>query len=121
MRRRAVDAEAGAYGATEGPLFSRTPAYSPGLRFWDSELPTEPHEANAKANSFASIEKHPDYTPTEHAKAMKVSPNQVYGLAGKLQAGGKINQDGERGPLEGQEVHDKGEGVVGLHPHVWVS
>jgi hypothetical protein len=39
---------------------------------------------------LASIEKHPDYKPSEHAKAMKVSPNQVYGLAKKLQEEGKI-------------------------------
>ncbi len=39
---------------------------------------------------LASIEKHPDFKPSEHAKAMKVSPNQVYGLARKLQAEGKI-------------------------------
>ena len=41
---------------------------------------------------LASIKKHPDYKPSEHAKAMKVSPNQVYGLARKLQEEGKINK-----------------------------
>ena len=41
---------------------------------------------------LASIEKHPDFKPSEHAKAMKVSPNQVYGLARKLQADGKITK-----------------------------
>lgn len=39
---------------------------------------------------LASIENHPDYKPSEHAKAMKVSANQVYGLASKLQEEGKI-------------------------------
>lgn len=41
---------------------------------------------------LASIEKHPDYKPGQHAKAMKVSPNQVYGLARKLQEDGKISK-----------------------------
>ena len=41
---------------------------------------------------LASIEKHPDYKPSEHAKAMKVGPNQVYGLASKLQEEGKITK-----------------------------
>ena len=41
---------------------------------------------------LASIEKHPDFKPSEHAKAMKVSPNQVYGLARKLQDDGKITK-----------------------------
>lgn len=39
---------------------------------------------------LASIEKHPDFKPSEHAKAMKVSPNQVYALARKLQDEGKM-------------------------------
>jgi hypothetical protein len=39
---------------------------------------------------LASIEDHPEYKPSEHAKAMKVSPNQVYGLASRLQGQGKI-------------------------------
>ena len=41
---------------------------------------------------LASIEKHPDFKPSEHAKAMKVSPNQVYALASKLQDEGKITK-----------------------------
>jgi hypothetical protein len=41
---------------------------------------------------LSSIKKHPDYKPSEHAKAMKVSPNQVYGLARKLQDEGKITK-----------------------------
>ena len=41
---------------------------------------------------LASIEKHPEYKPSEHAKAMNVSPNQVYGLVRKLQAERKITK-----------------------------
>jgi Mn-dependent DtxR family transcriptional regulator len=33
-----------------------------------------------------------DYRPSEHAKAMKVSPNQVFGLARKLQEEGRITK-----------------------------
>jgi hypothetical protein len=39
---------------------------------------------------LASIEQHPEYKPSEHAKAMKVSPKQIYPLASKLQGEGKI-------------------------------
>lgn len=41
---------------------------------------------------LTSIENHPDYKPSEHAKAMKVSPNQVYALARKLHDEGKITK-----------------------------
>jgi hypothetical protein len=41
---------------------------------------------------LASIEKHPEYKSSEHATAMKVSPNQVYGLARKLQDEGTITK-----------------------------
>jgi hypothetical protein len=41
---------------------------------------------------LASIEKHPDFKPSEHAKAIKVSPNQVYSLANKLQGEGRITK-----------------------------
>jgi hypothetical protein len=45
-----------------------------------------------QAQLLASIERHPEYKPSEHAHAMKVSPNQVYGLARKLQDEGKITK-----------------------------
>jgi hypothetical protein len=41
---------------------------------------------------LTSIEKHPDFKPSEHAKGMKVSPNQVYSLASRLQEEGKITK-----------------------------
>src|SRR5215218_7367629 len=41
---------------------------------------------------LASIEEHPDFKLSEHAKAIKVSSNQVYGLAKKLQGDGKITK-----------------------------
>ena len=41
---------------------------------------------------LASIDKHPDFKPSEHAKAMKVSPSQVYGLARNLQDEGQITK-----------------------------
>jgi hypothetical protein len=41
---------------------------------------------------LASVEKHPDYKPSEHAKAMKVSANQIYALASKLQDEGRITK-----------------------------
>jgi hypothetical protein len=44
---------------------------------------------------LASIEKHPEYKLGEHAKAMKVDPKQVYGLASKLQKEGKITETGK--------------------------
>ncbi len=39
-----------------------------------------------------SVSKHPDYKPSEHAKAIGVSPNQVYSLARKLQKEGKLTK-----------------------------
>jgi predicted transcriptional regulator of viral defense system len=41
---------------------------------------------------LASVSKHPEYKPSEHAKAMGVSANQVYSLATKLQKEGKITK-----------------------------
>ena len=41
---------------------------------------------------LASVTKHPDYKPGEHAKAMGVSANQVYSLANKLQKEGKLTK-----------------------------
>ena len=41
---------------------------------------------------LASLSKHPDYKPSEHAKAMGVSANQVYSLATKLQKEGKLTK-----------------------------
>lgn len=41
---------------------------------------------------LASIKRHPDYKPAQHAKAMKVSANHVYGLASKLQDAGEITK-----------------------------
>jgi hypothetical protein len=41
---------------------------------------------------LASVSKHPDYKPSEHAKAMGVSANQVYSLATKLQKEGKLTK-----------------------------
>jgi predicted Rossmann fold nucleotide-binding protein DprA/Smf involved in DNA uptake len=41
---------------------------------------------------LASVSKHPDYKPGEHAKAMGVSANQVYSLATRLQKEGKITK-----------------------------
>lgn len=41
---------------------------------------------------LASVSKHPDYKPSEHAKAIGVSANQVYSLATKLQKEGKLTK-----------------------------
>ena len=41
---------------------------------------------------LASFEKYPEYKPSEHAKAIKVNPNQVYALAGRLQDEGRITK-----------------------------
>ena len=41
---------------------------------------------------LTSVSKHPDYKPSEHAKTMGVSANQVYSLATKLQKEGKLTK-----------------------------
>jgi predicted Rossmann fold nucleotide-binding protein DprA/Smf involved in DNA uptake len=41
-----------------------------------------------------SIRRNPSYKATEHAKAIGISPNQVYSLANKLQEQGKITKTG---------------------------
>jgi len=41
---------------------------------------------------LASVTKHPDYKPGEHATAMGVSVNQVYSVATKLQKEGKLTK-----------------------------
>ena len=41
---------------------------------------------------LASVSKHPDYKPSEHAKAIGVSTNQVYSVATKLQKEGKLTK-----------------------------
>lgn len=71
-----------------------------GLVHLDGREPKKPARRTAKRaprgerqrQLLASIEKHPEFKPSEHAKAMKVSPNQVYALARKLQDEGKITK-----------------------------
>ena len=41
---------------------------------------------------LTSVTKHPDYKPSEHAKAIGVSVNQVYSVATKLQKEGKLTK-----------------------------
>ncbi len=41
---------------------------------------------------LASVTKHPDYKPSEHAKAIGVPTNQVYSVATKLQKEGKLTK-----------------------------
>jgi predicted transcriptional regulator len=41
---------------------------------------------------LASVSKHPEYRPSEHAKAIGVSANQVYAVAAKLQKEGKLTK-----------------------------
>lgn len=45
---------------------------------------------------LASIKKHPNYTQTEHAKAMGIGSNQVYGLVSKLTQAGTIKKSRNR-------------------------
>lgn len=44
---------------------------------------------------LASIKKHPDFKQAEHAKAMGVSSNQVYGLVNKMTKAGTIKKSKE--------------------------
>ena len=62
-----------------------------------SKTPTRKTTKRAKPGQrekqlLASVSKHPDYKPSEHAKAMGVSANQVYSLATKLQKEGKLTK-----------------------------
>lgn len=41
---------------------------------------------------LASIKKHPDYKQAEHAKAIGISSNQVYGLVNKMTTAGTIKK-----------------------------
>jgi sugar-specific transcriptional regulator TrmB len=59
--------------------------------------PTRKTKKRAKSGQrekqlLTSVSKHPDYKPSEHAKAMGVSANQVYSLANKLQKEGKMTK-----------------------------
>ena len=41
---------------------------------------------------LTSVSKHPDYKPSEHAKAIGVSTNQVYSVATRLQKEGQLTK-----------------------------
>jgi hypothetical protein len=70
-------------GREDGRKPARTPARRTGKRA---------PRGQRQRQLLASIEKHPDFKPSEHAKAIKASPNQVYGLATKLQKEGKVTK-----------------------------
>jgi hypothetical protein len=62
-----------------------------------SKAPARKTKKRAKSGQrekqlLASVSKHPDYKPSEHAKAMGVSANQVYSLATRLQKEGKLTK-----------------------------
>lgn len=71
---------------TSDSSFKRSPRKASGRRRRAKRAPR-----GQRANQLiASIHKNPNYRAADHAKAIGVSPNQVYALASRLQKEGTI-------------------------------